>query len=567
MERLEKREWLGLALLFVIIGGLLSYLPFHGQKVFLSPDETGVFAVAQHWAEEGTAAIKEPLAQAIPWLHPRSFISHDLTIVPVGFLGWPWIISWFIAIFGPAAGPVAGMLMILSCMYPVYRLMRPMGKEAAYIGTVIATTSPAFLLYGNRSLFPNAAIIALALWSAWSFKSLVNTGETGASRRSSEADDSLRINERRQKIILTLFGLVSALAVSIRPIEAVWIVPWFFALGWGWLPSKKQWPWILLGIGLVLLPLAWEAQHLYGGFWKTGYWMKGNPMMATTQAMPQNTYTPELFPFGIHPRSIAWNVYTFLGKMLFPWMMPLLMVMFLYGAKIVEEARLTIPKKSGLQNQVKAFIAILTGSGSSSSYNRRYVLAGLWTWMFLVLYYGNGRYVDNINGNPSIGNSFVRYLLPLGFISGLALAWISRMSRFAKYGRVFVFAIVLIMSGTGIWRAYSADEEGVLAGRRELDRYTEIRQAVSAYLKPGDIVISDRSDKIFFPTYRAISPIPPLDEAGLLNEAVKQGVGIGLFARPMAQQQKDQWRKSGLEPVELATYGREKFYRLQPIQP
>lgn len=562
MERLEKQEWLGLALVFIVIGAILSYLPLDGQSVFLSPDETGVFAAAKNWAEQGTAAIKEPLAKAIPWLHPRSWISHEQTIVPVGFLGWPWIISWFIAIFGSDMAPIVAMLIILSGIYPAYRLMRPMGKGAAFIGTIVAATSPAFLLYGNRSLFPNAAVVSLALWSGWIFRDMVLPFKPSETRKGAQPKDTwalLRSRLMSHEATLVMFGFISALTFAIRPVEAAWMIPWFVVLGWGWWPSKKQWSWLFLGIGLVLLPLAWEAQHLYGAFWKTGYWMKGNPIITTSESLPQNVYAPELFPFGLHPRSIAWNGYTFLGKMLFPWMMPLLIILTLVGYTVVH--RVMSPSKA--EGSFARFLNALRSLGATG----RYFAAGLWTFLFLVLYYGNGRYMDNINGNPSIGNSFIRYLLPLGFLSGLALAWFYRMARTAAYGRAVIIAIAVLMSGTGIWRAYAADEEGVLAGRRELGRYAQIRQAISTYFQSHDIIISDRSDKIFFPNYRTISPLPPIDETALLNVAVKQEVDIGLFARPMTQAQMDAWRKSGLEPVELQTFGREKLYRLQPIKP
>lgn len=563
MERLEKQEWLGLAVIGIVAAFLLSYLPFHGQMVFLSPDETGVFAAAKSWAEQGTSAIQEPLAKSIPWLHPRSWISHDLTIVPVGFLGWPWIISWFIAILGARFAAIAAMLIILSCVYPTYRLLRPIGKASAFIGTVVAVTSPAFLLYGNRSLFPNAAIMSLAIWSGWMFRDLVVPAKAGTQNQTLGLDSRLRGNDRRYRVMLVLFGCISALALSIRPVEAVWIIPWFLILGWGWRPTVKQAAWIVFGVALVVIPLAWEAQMIYGGFWKAGYWMRGNPLVTSSAPAPQNIYSPELFPFGIHPKSIAWNSYKFLGQILFPWMLPLLMMFALVLYTVYQRVIPTGAKRSGGIPFLKRFLDSLRSLGMTG----KYVAAGLWTFLFLVLYYGNGRYLDNINGNATIGNSFIRYLLPLGFLSALALAWIYRLASISKYGRIVVLAIAVLMSCTGIWRAYAADEEGLLAGRRELDRYAQIRQSASQYFKPGDIIISDRSDKIFFPAYRAISPIPPADETALLGAAVEQGVGIGLFARPMPQAQIDQWRKVGLEPVDLATFGREKLYRLQPIRP
>lgn len=537
MERLEKREWLALSALFVAAGILLSYLPFSGLNVFLSPDETGVFVAAKQWAEQGSAVIEEKLATSIPWLHPRSWISHESAIVPVGFLGWPWIISWFIRILGAGSASIGAMLIILSCIYPMYRLMRPIGKAPAFIGTIVAVTSPAFLLYGNRSLFPNAAIISLALWSAWMFRDLVVPAMS---------------DQWSDRIKFILFGLLSGLMLAIRPVESVWIIPWFIVLGWNWRPSLKQSLWIVLGLFFALAPLAWEAQVAYGGFWKAGYWMRGNSLITTTAPIPQNVYSPELFPFGFHPKSILSNAYSFLGMTLFPWMVPLLIMFILVVVGIIKG-----DETLNWLERLKKFVAGNRG---------KYFLASLWTFAFLVLYYGNGRYLDNINGNATIGNSYIRYLMPIGFISALSLAWIYRLSSISKYGRPVVIAIAVLLALTGTWRAYAADEEGLLAGRTELARYAAIREAAGQWFEPGDIIISERSDKIFFPVYRAVSPLPPIDQASLLSAAVEQGTGIGLFVRPMAQSQADLWRKVGLEPVELAVFGREKLYRLQPVR-
>jgi hypothetical protein len=539
MERLEKGEWLALAALFLSAGLLLSYLPFFGSQVFLSPDETGVFVAAKNWAEQGTVVIGEKLAPVIPWLHPRSWISHASSIVPVGFLGWGWIISWFIKILGPASASIGAMLVILSCIYPLYRLLRPIGKAPAFIGVIVAVTSPAFVLYGNRSLFPNAAIISLALWSAWIFRDLILLQKTDG---------------WRDRILLVLFGLLSGLTLAIRPVEAIWIIPWFIVLGWSWRPSIKQAMWIVLGLFLALAPLAWQAQVAYDGFWKAGYWMKGNSVMvATTAPEPQNIYTPELFPFGIHPKSIAWNAYSFLGMTLFPWMVPLLIMFALVVIGIVKDE-----SRSNMFERLKKFASGVRG---------KYFLAALWTFAFLVLYYGNGKYLDNITGAATIGNSYIRYLLPLGFISALAIAWIYRLAAISRYGRLVVITIVVLLAFTGIWRAYAADAEGLLTGRQELARYSSVREATGQWFKPGDIILSERSDKIFFPVYRGVSPLPPIEEAGRLAAATEQGIAIGLFVRPMAQSQVDMWRKIGLEPVELASFGREKLYRLQPVKP
>lgn len=65
-----------------------------------SPDETAVLITAKQIAVTYSGAVEESLAVQAGWLHPRSWVSQGEAIVPVGFLGWPWVLSLFIFILG-----------------------------------------------------------------------------------------------------------------------------------------------------------------------------------------------------------------------------------------------------------------------------------------------------------------------------------------------------------------------------------------------------------------------------------------------------------------------------------
>jgi hypothetical protein len=192
----------------------------------------------------------------------------------------------------------------------------------------------------------------------------------------------------------------------------------------------------------------------------------------------------------------------------------------------------------------------------------RYVVPELaaWTLVALIGYNGHGLYSDNINpGAVTIANSFIRYLLPVGPLIALAAAYLFR--RWEKLA--IPVTIVLVLSG--VWMAYARDAEGVLATRGELMRYEGVRQAASNIFHPTDVILSERSDKIFFPSFRAVSPLPTPEQAAELSHAHPE-LQIGLYARPLAQSQSDAWRKAGFEPVELGVFGREKLYLLRPIE-
>jgi hypothetical protein len=120
------------------------------------------------------------------------------------------------------------------------------------------------------------------------------------------------------------------------------------------------------------------------------------------------------------------------------------------------------------------------------------------------------------------------------------------------------------LSGYGTWVALARDNEGLIATRGELVRYQDIRRQAAEHFGPTDLILSERSDKVFFPDHRT-ALIPANLEVARLVKAHPE-VRVGLFARPLSQSQADAWRKAGFEPNELLVSGREKLYLLSPIR-
>jgi hypothetical protein len=116
-----------------------------------------------------------------------------------------------------------------------------------------------------------------------------------------------------------------------------------------------------------------------------------------------------------------------------------------------------------------------------------------------------------------------------------------------------------------LYGAFFRDDEGIWNTRKELVSYESIRATAHQWFSARDVIVSDRSDKIFFPDFRAAAPIPPADELARL--ARQPGMHVGLFQRPLSQSEQDAWRAVGLEAQELASFSRERLYRLVPITP
>lgn len=543
---MQRREIGWLAALGVGLFLLFSWLPSTMSGVLASPDETAV-AVTAEVIRSGRAYFTLPpsvFTPGTPSLHPRSWVTVGHALAPVGFLGWPWFLSFFVFLGGTPAIVWIGMFLILSSAWPLFQLLKRFGFWSAWIGTLIAFTAPGIIIYANRGLFPNGAVVALTLWSLWLMKWLANKQQKTKNKRQGVwgffRDDHV--------YAFVILGALVGLIAAMRPIELVWIIPWWvWAWGSMW-PDKRQARAMIIALFVVLLPVASLAQSAYGSWFSVGYLEHDQAPISSGGSAVGAPHAPAIFlPFGFHPRNLMWNIGAYLIRLLWPWTILSLLALIL--SKPTPRGGRLFVRKHGPW------------------------LASLWTILTLLFIYGQGVYRDNILGHAAIGNSFIRYLLPGAVLSGVGAAFLWReiaRERFRMFASAehlhrgaSVFVAILVLFG--IYRAFLADEEGLWYTRRELKQYARIREEALAYFKPGDVIFSERSDKIFFPTFLGVSPLPAAESLVGLERV--PDTRMGLFARPLSQSQKDAWISAGLEPQELISFPRETLYRFMPRRP
>ncbi|KAA0205512.1 hypothetical protein EDM68_05550 [Candidatus Uhrbacteria bacterium] len=523
------REYLAIGGLILALLPIYFLLPAAGQGLYASPDETANAVTVRQLAWYGRLSVPEALAEEFPWLHPRSMVSHNETIVPVGFTGWPWILSVFTTFLGQGVLPFLAALFLLSAAFPLFGLLRPFGFTAALLGTLVAFSFPAMIVFGNRGLFPQAAVVGFALWSLF----LVT-----------------RLRSYDSPWWYGLAGFLCTLAFASRPTEALWLVPWLVWAGHALCPDRKRVVWACAGALIPLAILAFHAQTSYGSFWKSGYMLRDNPsLVVAPTAAPASAPVDEtrslFFPFGFHPRNVLWNVRAYLLNLLLPWAVLLAGVAVIVGHDAWKRRRDAWQRLVG---------------------RHAVPLLALWTVGVLIGYYGHGLYTDHVQiGAVTVANSFVRYLLPLGPLIGLAFAFLYARLELKRFGAAVGLLLAVGLSLSGTYTALARDDEGMLTTRREFIRYREIRDRAVEHFGPMDVILSERSDKNFFPNHRAVSPLPPPDEVARLAKT-RPELKIGLFARPLSQSQADVWRMAGFEPVELFVSGREKLYLLKPTR-
>jgi len=185
-----------------------------------------------------------------------------------------------------------------------------------------------------------------------------------------------------------------------------------------------------------------------------------------------------------------------------------------------------------------------------------------WTVFILFLLYGQSLYGDNIRGNVTLGNSFLRYLLPLAPLVSLGIALLlERIREIPLRGAVVgpIFAVFFIT--LNVLTAFIRDEEGVLKTRMELLRYTEIRSKTERWVPDGGVIVSERSDKIFASgPYVVASPIP-FDV--LYNQQRYPEQGMYLFHRALSEEELASYAsRLGEEPVPVFFVGNEALYEM-----
>ncbi len=530
--------------LFLALLAFACILPSTSNRLFASPDETAVAVSIQELRTTGSAAVNEELARSFPWLHPRSYTASGEALVPVGFLGWPWLLAQFNRFLPFVVLPWFASILAISGALPWYGLLRrKFGDWAAWWGTALAWFFPPVLLYSNRALFSHIPQISGALWTVWL---LVKIEELEWSRWS-------------KRVVQLLAGVVFGLALSFRPIEAVWLVPMA-----GLLVSRfRRLPrvdWLCVGVGAVigLVPLLIAQAATYGQWFQIGYWIQANTdpsaiYQPSSAAVAVRPWYLAFAPYGLHPKNVWWNIRSFFLTLLWPWLVASLfsMIYLIWRVRTTSQAKL-VKWRQIIIHERRFWVSVV-------------VLCVAAGWLLAI--YGSGLYFDHIQaGAVTLGNSFLRYTLPIGFAAAWLFASVASTLKSGQLPRqIFVLAASGLLLASG-YLAFFHDNENLFMTRNELVRYATIREAANQAFRPGDVILSDRSDKIFFPQLRGVSPMPSPDQLSAFTERTQAtSTSLGLFSRPLSLSDRDAWRRMGYDVHELQVFGRERLYRLTPF--
>lgn len=559
---MRPRLILSLSTAFLIFALFLQWLrlPTVQGGLWMSPDETAVATAAATFAENGSFLFPMTLPEAFAWAHPRSWVYLDQEgrLAPVGFLGMPALLSTVYKSFGVMGLDLFTPLLALVTIFALWRVLPTRWPRAAKIATVcVWMTFPTVVLYANRGLFAQLPVVCLAIWTWW----------------------GLAPTETPHKVIrdivpvkFFLAGLAFGLAVAIRPTELPWLVAlvvFALLLNLDWhkqivkkTPWGKRW---LAGATFaipcfsILLFAAWLGHQTYGAWLVSGYQIRPETLNAAaviaTSTVTDSVSIFQTLPFAFHPRNIFWNVMQYFFGILWPWTLALLIAVLIGGKDLVGKNKDFFKRlaEKGLRwSAIKDLFAGKARWGIVAL-----IAAAVWT----VLFYGNGLYQDNVRlGEISLGNSFLRYTLPCSVLFAVAVGFV--VARAWSHWQLKLLAMcgVAALVSVGLWTSMARDAEGVLANTQEIVRYQEIRAYAKKSFGQDAVMLSDRSDKIFFPAFLAVSPMPEDDQITSLLDSVH---AVGMLLTTQDSVGLDEWTNRGFYLFPLQYFGNQTLYEVQ----
>ncbi len=546
--------WISLAILFFAFFTLWLRVPLSSSDIWMSPDETANAVAAINYSNNQQFGYFSELTQKNAWAHPRSFVyvAETNLVSPIGFLGMPFILAVFYKIFGILGINFLVPLLALITLYPLWRCMpQKWPKPAKVMALLVWMSLPTVILYANRGTFPQLTQLCLVIWTWW----LITRPQIFSQKEALK-----NIGRFFNTISLPLAGAITALALAIRPPEAVWIIPVilfaFFernSVSRDESVDERKTKYLKLialfvvPLFLVLLFFAKLGADTYGKWFVSGYQIRPIEQVSDIPQQPSTSVTSdtvqtkttksdsvsffETLPFSFHPRNIWWNFKNYYLWLLLPW------TVFALGA-----------------------VVILFKEKAWKSRNKYAVFALAWTSAVLIAFYGNGIYQDHVRLNEiSLGNSFLRYTLPLSVVIALSCGFIfSRLWRHWSL-KLFALCITVGLSAYGIWVANYAYDESLFYVEQELIAYRQVRTAALQDFPENGIVISDRSDKIFFPVLYAVSPMP---ETAKIIGLQQQGYPIRLYLPVQDIAGLTKWEEQGISLRPVFTSNNQVLYDL-----
>jgi hypothetical protein len=186
-----------------------------------------------------------------------------------------------------------------------------------------------------------------------------------------------------------------------------------------------------------------------------------------------------LFPFGFHPRAVFWHTLDYLF-LLFWW----LTIPALYALPIVWKTK---------KQKIYTIVTVL--------------VAG-----WVCVWYGSWRLHDNPDpAQITIANSYVRYWLPVFVMStpliATSLVWVSERVRSKKIAVALLCTSLFILGALNARIVFFVGQDAFVRVVATLKQSEDIQDRIFAIVPEQGVIVTDRSDKLFFPGRHVLVPL------------------------------------------------------------
>ncbi|MFA6307579.1 MAG: hypothetical protein WCS88_02705 [Patescibacteria group bacterium] len=437
-----------------------------GHLIFNWPDSTAnyffvnLFAKTNHlWSFEILNSITDNL------LHARSINVLDNNLVPITFLpaivifgGAFRILGEFgILAFTPFLAALSGLL--------IYRLVYYIFKDLdlAFIATLLFWSLAPVVFFSNVVMLPNILFIFLLLVGFWAIAKYFVYDKS---------------------FYWILGSLFLSLAIFVRPTEIIWLTLILIFI----IYSNRQkvfFKHYIYAIFIFLATAFWFVslnKITYGAYLATGYVNFQSDVLPVVQN--QNSLIDYikllLFPFGFNFILILKNFYKYFVDIFTPHVLLALIALIILFYK----KQINFVWKKYLTLLPFVFVLILT-------------------------YYASWDIADPlVKELNKISISYVRYFLPLYILILPLTAWGIKKIFFgpSKINKLAYYIVLIALMLSSVKLAFYSKNDGLLSNMDTLNDYYSQYKIVDTMIEDNSIIITDRSDKIFFPKYRVIVP-------------------------------------------------------------
>lgn len=502
-----------------------------GAVKFNSPYDTSSYFFITQFIKEKKIGYYEPyLALSNNLAHPRSMSEYHGFVVPTIFLGFLIILG----LIGFVVGPYGVLFIVPACAaltpYFFYQLLlRLFSRRVAVLSALLLFFHPAYWYYASRSMLPNILLVDVLIFGFTFFCASC---------------------DKKNSWFAALAGLCIGMALAIRPIEVLWILP-LCAIGLWYLRKRislKIFSITVLSTAFVAGVYAFFNYNTFGNIFSFGY--KIESFSPSLSSSPLHI----IFPFGFHPRLVFYTFWNYAASLQWWFVIPACIGFFMMLPRFLRE--------------------ISRGSRTSFFY---YTLCFLLTSSWLLLSYGSFEFSENVTRQFTLGDSHVRYWLPI-FILSLPYFSLALITFFSMVSRWITQKILLgfLMCGPLFLCAflsarlvYWQTNESLIPLLEHIHDYQRKSKVIQSLVPSHAIIFSPSSDKIFFPERKAAASFPKFAEVSsivpLMRSVPVYYYGLWGFT-DLQKINEEYFRPHGFELQLIAQLdAKEKLFKVIPV--